>query len=193
MLRQVTDGRRKVKVIFFRQRVVIHPADALILDTVPAARGDAAVEDGLRQIRNDERRVDAQLRAEAAAGRAGTIGAVEREHPRRELFDRDAAVVAGIVLREEYLALFLRNVRQHEAAGERGRDLHGVRQAAVLVRADDDAVDHDLDIVLAVFVERDDLRQVIDAAVDPHADIAAAAGIVEHLLVLAFSGADDRR
>ena len=47
--------------------------------------------------------------------------------------------------------------------------------------------------MLAVFIERDDLRQVIDAAVDPHADVAAVAGIVEHLLVLAFSGADDRR
>ena len=193
VLRQLTDGRCKVKVIFFRQRVVIHTADALILDAVPAACGDAAVENGLRRIRNDERRVDAQPRAEAAAGRARAVGAVEREHPRRELFDRDAAVVAGVVLREEDLALFLRNVRQHKTAGERGRDLDGVGQAAVLVGADDDAVDHDLDIVLAVFVERDDLRQVIDAAVHAHAHIPAAAGIVEHLLVLAFSGADDRR
>ena len=117
VLRQVADGRCKVKVIFFRQCVVIHPADALILDAVPAARGDAAVEDGLRRVRNDERRVDAQPRAEAAAGRARAVGAVEREHPRRELLDRDAAVVAGIVLREEDLALFLRDVRQHETAG----------------------------------------------------------------------------
>ena len=193
VFRQVADRRGEVKVIFFRQRLVVHPADAVTLDAVPAAGRNAALEERLRRIRDNERRVDAQPRTEAAAGRAGTIGAVEREHPRRELFDRDTAVVAGIVLRKEYLALFLRNVRQHEAAGERGRDLHGVRQAAILVRADDDAVDHDLDIVLAVFVEWDDLRQVIDAAVDPHADIAAAAGIVEHLLVLAFSGADDRR
>ena len=81
--------------------------------------------------------------------------------------------------------------RQHEAAGERGRDLHGVRQAAVLVRADDDAVDHDLDIVLAVFIERDRLRKVVDAAVHTHAHIPAAAGIVEHLLVLALFAAHD--
>ena len=59
VLRQVADGRCKVKMIFFRQCVVIHPADALIFDAVPAARGDAAVEDGLRRVRNDERRVDA--------------------------------------------------------------------------------------------------------------------------------------
>ena len=193
VLRQVTDGRSEVKVIFFRQRLVVHPADALALDAVPAAGRNAALKERLRRVRDDERRVDAQPRAEAAAGRAGAVGAVEREHPRRELFDRDTAVVAGVVLREEDLALFLRDVRQHKAAGERGRDLHGVRQAAVLIRADDNAVDHDLDIMLAVFIERDDLRQVIDAAVDPHADVAAAAGIVEHLLVLALSGADDRR
>ena len=193
ILRQVADRRSEVKVIFFRQRLVVHPADALALDAVPPAGRNTALDERLRRVRDDERRVDAQPRAEAAAGRAGTIGAVEREHPRCELFDRDTAVIAGIVLREEDLALFLRNVCQHEAAGERGRDLHSVRQAAVLVRADDDAVDHDLDIVLAVFVERDDLRQVIDAAVDPHTDIAAAAGIIEHLLVLALSGADDRR
>ena len=193
VLRQVADGRCKVKVIFFRQCVVIHPADALIFDAVPAARGDAAVEDGLRRVRNDERRVDAQPRAKAAAGRAGAVGAVEREHPRRELLDRDAAVVAGVVLREEDLALFLRDVCQHETTGERGRDLHGVGQAAVLVGADDNAVDHDLDIVLAVFIERDRLRKVVDAAVHAHADIPAAAGIVEHLLVFALSGANDRR
>ena len=193
VLRQVADGRCKVKVIFFRQCVVIHPADALIFDAVPAARGDAAVEDGLRRVRNDERRVDAQPRAEAAAGRTRAVGAVEREHPRRELLDRDAAVVAGVVLREEELALFLRDVCQHETTGERGRDLHGVGQAAVLIRADDDAVDHDLDIVLAVFIERDRLRKVIDAAVHAHAHIPAAAGIVEHLLVLALTCTDDRR
>ncbi len=193
VLRQVADRRGEVKVIFFRQRLVVHPADALALDTVPPAGRNAALQERLRRIRDDERRVDAQPRAEAAAGRAGTVGAVEREHARRELFDRDAAVIAGIVLRKEDLALFLRDVRQHEAARERGRDLYSVRQAAVLVRADDDAVDHDLDTVLAVFIERDDLRQVVDAAVDPHTDVAAAAGVVEHLLVLALSGADDRR
>ena len=193
VLRQVADGRCKVKVIFFRQRVVIHPADALILDAVPAARGDAAVEDRLQWVRNDERRVDAQPRAEAAAGRARTVGAVEREHPRRELLDRDAAVIAGVVLREEDLALFLRDIRQHKAAGERRRDLDGVGQAAVLVGADDNTVDHDLNIVLAVFIERDRLREVVDAAVHAHAHIPAAAGIVEHLLVLAFACTDDRR
>lgn len=180
-------------MIFFRQRLVVHPADALALDAVPPAGRNTALDERLRRIRDDERRVDTQPRAEAAAGRAGTVGAVEREHARRELLDRDAAVVAGIVLREEDLALFLRNVRQYKAAGERGRDLHSVRQAAVLIRADDDAVDHDLDIVLAVFIERDRLRKVVDAAVHAHAHIPAAAGIVEHLLVLAFSGADDRR
>ena len=193
VLRQVADGRCKVKVIFFRQRVVIHPADALIFDAVPAARGDAAVEDGLRLVRNDERRVDAQPRAEAAAGRARAVGAVEREHPRRELLDRDAAVIAGVVLREEDLALLLRDVRQHKTAGERGRDLDGIGQAAVLVGTNDDAVDHDLNVVLAVFIERDRLREVIDAAVHAHAHIPAAAGIVEHLLVLAFARTDDRR
>ena len=47
--------------------------------------------------------------------------------------------------------------------------------------------------MLAVFIERDRLRKVVDAAVHAHADIPAAAGIVEHLLVLALTCTDDRR
>ena len=48
-------------------------------------------------------------------------------------------------------------------------------------------------MVLFVLVERDLLRQLIEAPVHAHAGVAAAAGVVEHLLVLALFAAHDGR
>ena len=47
--------------------------------------------------------------------------------------------------------------------------------------------------MLPVFIQLDLFGQIVDAAVDAHAHIAAAAGVVEHLGVLAFFSAHHRR
>ena len=149
------------------------------------------LEDGQVGVPHYQRRVCAQLRAESGAGRAGAEGAVEREHPRRQLLYGDAAVLAGVVLGEELLLARGHIVDQHQPAREASRRLGAVREAAGAVRPDHQAVDHDLYVVLLVLVEGYLLAQVVDRAVDAHSDIAALARVLEHLGVLALAGADN--
>ena len=61
------------------------------------------------------------------------------------------------------------------------------------VASEDQAVDHDLNVVLDVLLERDLLGEIIHAAVHAHADIAGSARIVKDLRILALASADDRR
>ena len=142
--------------------------------------------------------------AEAGAGRAGAVRAVEGEVARLDLADADAADRAGEVLREDQL-LGARRVDLHgrddDAAAQLQRRLDRVGSrvrsavAAVAVQllldvvpADDQAVDDDLDRVLLVLrpasISSSRSRTV---AVDAHADEAGAAHVLEDALVLALA------
>ena len=86
----------------------------------------------------------------------------------------------------------LKEVHQHDAAGQVGGGLHGVRQPLGPVGADDQTVHHDLDVVLLVLLQGNVLGQVIEVSVGPDPDIAGAAGVVQHLGVLALAAPDHR-
>ena len=64
-------------------------------------RRDRALAQGQARVGNDQAGVDGQLRAEAAAGRAGAVGVVEREQPRLDLGDGEAGDRAGEFRREQ--------------------------------------------------------------------------------------------
>ena len=117
------------EMIFLRQRVEVHPRDAVAAHVVPPRRADSPVEDGERLIRNDQLRIDLELAAEARTGRARAEGIVEREHPRRQLLDGHAAVLAGVVLREQNILLGIEHVDKHQSARERRGGLRRVAQA----------------------------------------------------------------
>ena len=191
LLRQFADGGAELEAVFFRQGVVVHLGDAVALDVPPAGGLDAALKDGEGGVGDDELGVGPQLGAEPGAGGAGAVGAVEGEHARGQLLDGDAAVLAGVVLRKKLLLPGGDVVHQHQPAGEAGGGLRAVRQAAGAVRPHHQAVHDDLDVVLFVLVELDVLREVIDAAVHPHAHIAGLARVLEHLCVLALARAHD--
>ena len=180
------------KAVLFAERVVVHGRNRARIGIAPAGRADRALLDGQLGVRDDALRVDALLHAEAGAHRARAVRVVEREHARGQLFDRDAAVLARIVLRERK-RLAADHVRDHQTARQRGRGLDRVRDAAARVRADDHTVDHDLDIVLLGLFELNLLGKVAHLAVHAHADIALFARVLEHLDVLALFAADDRR
>ena len=191
LLGEVLYGRRELEVVFLREGFVVHLRDAVALDVGPAGDLEAALEDGELRVLDEQAGVGAQLAAEARAGGAGAVGAVEGEHARRQLLYGDAAVLAGVVLGKELLAPVRGAVHEHEAPRERGRRLHRVREPARRVGADDEAVHHDLDVVLFVLVELYLLGEVVHRAVHAHADVAALARVLEHLGVLALAGAHD--
>jgi len=117
------------EMIFLRQRVEVHPRDAVAAHVVPPRRADSPIEDGERLIRNDQLRIDLELAAETRTGRARAEGIVEREHPRRQLLDGHAAVLAGVVLREQNILLGIEHVDKHQSARERRSGLRRVAQA----------------------------------------------------------------
>ena len=61
------------------------------------------------------------------------------------------------------------------------------------LRPDDDAVDHDLDVVLELLVERDRIREVVEHTVDTRANVAEALRFIEHIAMLALATLHHRR
>ena len=192
LFRQVTDGSIKTEMVFFRERIKIHARDRVAADIVPAGRHDAAAENGERRVRHDELGIDTQLRAEAGTARAGAVRVVERERARRELFDGDAAVLAGVVLRERKFAPLRREIDRHNAARERGRGFDRIRQTAADIRLHYKTVHDDLNAVLFILVQFNGFGKIVEIAVHAHADIAALARVLKDLGVLALLAADDR-
>ena len=182
----------QLELVLLGQGVEIHPGDAVSLDVVPARGGDGPLQDGEVLVGNDQVRVHLELGAQPGAGGAGAEGIVEGEHAGGELLNGDAAVLAGVVLREQDVPVLPHDIDDHQAAGEVGSHFHAVGQAAGHVVPDDQAVHHDLDVVLFVLVQGDVLGQVVEGAVGPAADIARLPGVLKDLLVGALLAADDR-
>ena len=82
-------------------------------------------------------------------------------------------------------------VHHHQAAGEGGGGLHAVRQPLLDIRADDEPVDDDLDVMLFIFLQLDYLVQFVEVPVGPDPDVAGALGVLEDLGVLALLAPDD--
>ncbi len=157
------------------------------------------------------------LDAEAAAGRAGAIGIVEREQPRLDFRNCEAGNRAGEFLREQnplrpalvvdlcgllvgllLVGLFVGRRRvgifdHRQPLGEFQRGLETFRQPLADVGPHHDAVDHDIDVVREFLVERGRLRQLVEGAVDldPLESLLEIFG--ELLAVLALAAAHDRR
>ena len=93
--------------------------------------------------------------------------------------------------KEQLLAVLHRDDRQILPELERVFERFG--QAAFDAVLENDAVDDRLDGMLLLFVERRDLLDRIDLAVDAHAHIALALQPFDDLLVLALSAAHARR
>ena len=194
-------------------------------------RDRAALQRGFR-VGNDERRIDPELGAEAAADRAGAVGVVEREQPRLDLGDGEARHRAGEFGGEEDaprslplpacgeragvrgkarctalpLTLASLDLSPHAGRGGRVRELDDrepvrklecgletLRQPRRHVGPHDDPVDHHLDVVLELLVERGGVCDLVELPIDLQPLEAALHQIGDFLAVLAFPSADDRR
>lgn len=164
-------------------------------------------------IGDDEILVEHELLAEAVAGGAGALGGVEREQARLDLGDGEARDGAGELLGEDdavggdagilHRAGVLRvvltaggdgvdQVDIGRALGELERLLEGLGEAGGDFATDDQAVDHDFDVVLVLLVERGGFLDQIGLAIDADALEAGLLPLGELFPVLALAAADDR-
>ena len=155
-------------------------------------RADGPLEECLRLVGHHALGLDRPALAEAVAGRAGALRAVERERARRELRHGDVAPRAGELLREEALPLAL-DGHEHDAGGEVERLLQARAQALEGALAQREAVDEHVDAVRAPRVEPRRLEEARRAAVDARALQAGGAGGGELLAVAALPPPRDGR
>ena len=155
-------------------------------------RQQRALVDAHRAVGDDERRVDLLGGAEAVAGGAGAVRAVEAEDARLDLGQRDAAVHAGELLAERE-GLAVGGLDLDEAVGELGGGLDGVGEPPPQALLHHQPVDDDGDVVLVLLVEVDVLLELAHLAVDLDAREAVGAELLEQLAVLALAAAHHRR
>ena len=173
------------------QCIIVHVRNRARFGVRPARCPDGTLGNGQLAVGNDAVGVNLHLDAQTGTGRAGTIGIVKREHARRQLFDRDAAVLTGIVLGEGQ-RFPADDIGQHQTARQCGRGLDRVGDTRACVRAHDHTVDHNFNRVLFILLQLDFFGQIVQIAVHPHADIARLTGVIEHLDVFALALAHDR-
>ena len=145
--------RPQVKVIPLGQGLKVHPADPVGADGVPPAGHHRPIQNGQVLVGDDERRICLELHPQAHTGRTGAKGAVEREHPGRQLLNGDAAVITGVVLGKMQIPLLPEKIHRHQAPGLARRRLHGVCQPPADIRTHDEPVHHDLHRVFFVFIQ----------------------------------------
>ena len=155
-----------------------------------APRQDHPFQD--RQARVAQHQVGAHLAsgAESRAVGARTERRIERELPRLELGQRQAARGAGIALGKERG----RAAAHHLHGPVRGleRRLDRVGEPRAVRPADHEPVDHHRDIVVLATVELRDLGQVVGLAVYPNPHEPLLLGGLEHVAELAFAAAHQR-
>ncbi len=168
-------------------------------------RRDGALLHGGVLVGDDEILVDLLLDAEAAALRAGAERIVEREQPGLDLGDGEAGHRAGELFREDdalgvlvppgvglgALELAVGELDHRHALGELEALLQRVGKAGLDVGADHQAVDHHVDVVGELLVERLDLADLVEGAVDLDALVALLEELAELLAVLALAAAHD--
>ena len=184
---------RQGEVILLGQGLKVHPENGIRPGTLPAGGLNGPLENGLVLIRDHQILVGNELKAQAGAAGAGPVGIVEGEHSGLQLRQANAAVLAGIVLGEAQLLVFLRQLNDHQAAGMGTGRLDGVRQAAAKALFQHQPVHHQLDGVLFVLLQLDLFRQIIEDAVHPDPGKALLPGILKDLDMLALLPPNDRR
>ena len=188
VLRQLVPGPVEVDLVAVADRL----DDGLVVARAPNGPGDErAFADRDGRIGHEQVRVDALLRAEAHAARAGPVRRVEAEDARLELREPDPVLGAGEALGEGH-RLAVDDVDRDEPVGQGERGLDRVREAVAQIRLDREPVDHDLDRVLELLVQLDLLVEEPLLAVDLDAREALVPQVLEEVLVLALPVPDDR-
>ena len=185
-------GRIQAEIIFLRQRPQNGVGEASrIVAGLPAHHRDGSLVDAPALVRNHQIHVKFHLIAQAVALRTGAEGIVEGKAPGFDLIDADPAVRAGEALAEGH-GLPADHIHEKQALRERQHAFNGIRKPSVDSGLHHQAVHHDLDIVLDIFIQLNLFRQLIQAAVHAHPHVAAALRPLQHLGVFALPSTDHR-
>ena len=155
-------------------------------------RRDGALQQRQRRVGHDPIGIEIPERAQALARLAAAVRRVERERPRRHLRDAQSAFHAGQRPGEQPVALVQR-VDDHDVPGEAEGDVDRVGQAPLDAGLDNQAIDDDVDRVVAAPLEEDVLFERAQLAVDAGLEEAPLAPGGEVLLELALPAAHDGR
>ena len=157
--------------------------------------------DRLRRILNQRLGIDRFLKAQTVALGTGAIGCVERKVARLQIVD-GVSVLRARQRQRVFQQLALgslggiaigQHIYVHITVGKRRRLLDGLGNATQGVLSDHDTIDHDLNIVLELFVQFDGVIERAHFAVDAHAAKALRAQVLEQLGILALASTNNRR
>ncbi|BAC18316.1 conserved hypothetical protein [Corynebacterium efficiens YS-314] len=152
---------------------------------------------GLR-VGHDEIDVHLGAHTQAVAGRAGTIGGVEGERAGFELIDGQGVAVGAAHLLGEttqtvrVVLVQVDELEDHHAVGKPQGGLEGVGEALLLAGLDLEAVDHHVDVVLDLFLQRRGLAELVHLTVDTHTGVPLGREVGEEVDELTLAGAHHR-
>ncbi len=156
-------------------------------------RRDGTLGETFAFVGNDQVRIEEAFHAEAVAGRASAVRAVEAEQARLDFLDREAAHRTGEAAGKHGPLTAIGVLDIGHAIGHRQRGFEAVGQARGDALAYHDAVDHRFDLMLGLAVERRHLADLVQLAVHLHAREAAALQLGEFLAVFALAVAHHGR
>ena len=180
-------------MVFLCQGFKVHPENGIRPGALPTAGLNGPVQNGLVPVGNHQILVRHQLESQAHTAGAGPAGVVEGEHPRFQLGQAHAAVLAGVVLGKAQLLPGFGQLDGDKAPGMGTGRLDRVRQPAAQALFENQSVNHQLNGVLFVFLAGNLLRQVVLDAVHPNPGEAGLFGVLENLLMLALFSPDNGR
>ena len=158
--------------------------------------GDRALGQGFALIGDDQIGVEGHADAETIAGGAGAEGVVEGEQPGFDFINGEAGDGAGELGGKHGAAVGVAAVRirvlgEGDAIGEGQRGFQALGEAAFQPCADDDTIDHHFNIVLELFVERRDIVDFMEGAIDFNALKALLLQVGQLFAVFALAAADN--
>ena len=134
------------------------------------------------------------LYAQAITRGAGTGGIVEGEQSRFQFTDGIPAQVTGVAGRKGVLFSFIiHGGDQGDAVGQAKGGFKAFCQPLFKPRLDLEAVHDHVNLVFAFLVQRREVIDIVNPAVDSQANEALASHGVEHILVFTLAVPDDRR
>ena len=189
---QLPPGGRHVKAVLLAQGYQNGIGKASLVHAgLPAKDGDGTAVDREAVVRHQQAGIKFHAVAQTCAVGAGAKWIVEGKAAGFDLLYTDPAVGAGKAL-AELQKLTAHNVCLSQSVGESEGVLQRIRHAALSAGADDQTVNHDLYIVLDIFVQRNVLGDIIHISVDAQADVTGPPGPVDDLFMPALAPADDR-
>src|SRR5260370_24003678 len=153
---------------------------------------EAAIEERAAPITDDPRRIEIVFGTEAVARGACAVGRIEAEGARLELRNGDATIgTRELFGKSVFLAADDGDSNEPACQLERGGD--GLFEARGDALLDEQTVDDDFDGVIFPLVEGRKIIELVELAVDAHADVAVLREFFELFAIRAFSSADDGR